>query len=146
MNAKWKEIRKSLKNMNAKWKEIQKSLKKLIKKLLLLVLLLVVAYMFYCCVNPIPKYSEKELIQVLDSPDGKKKLNIYLGPPEWAIMVDDYIVGEVEFLDHLFRKKKVIYSKYHTDLEEAKWLDNERVLINRKVMDIYNSETWVYIK
>lgn len=117
-----------------------------IKRILLLLSILFIAYLFYSCTRPYAHYCKDELIQEINSPDGQKKLNIYQGPPQNSIMVDFYVIAEIEFLNKKIFKSKVIYGKDHSEFEKANWIDDQYVEIDGTIIDIENPKTWVTMK
>ena len=61
----------------------------------------------------LPVYSEEEKIQEIYSPDHSVKMNIYQGPPADAVMVDFYVVCEME--DSSSGRKDVVYKRIHEE-------------------------------
>ena len=89
----------------------------------------------------LPVYSEEEKIQEIYSPDHSVKMNIYQGPPADAVMVDFYVVCEME--DSSSGRKDVVYYRNHEEHNECYWLDNETVVINGEKIDITDKNTWI---
>jgi len=107
------------------------------KRILIFISLVIgIAIFTISCINKNPEYSADELVCEYDSPDETMTLRIYQGPPEDTIMVDYYVVGEIEFKNKIFFSKKIIYYEYHEEFQDAYWLDNENVVINEKMVEI----------
>lgn len=112
------------------------SRKNMKKRLIFIFLMIGIAIFTNSCINKDPEYSADELVCEYDSPDKTMTLKIYQGPPEDTIMVDFYVVGEVEFKDKKLFGKKMIYYEYHEEFQNAYWLDDKTVVINEKVVEI----------
>ena len=106
------------------------------KRLIFISLVIGIAIFTISCINKNPEYSADELVCEYDSPDETMTLRIYQGPPEDTIMVDYYVVGEIEFKNNIFFSKKIIYYEYHEEFQDAYWLDDENVVINEKRVEI----------
>lgn len=85
------------------------------------------------------------MILSLCSSDKRFELKIYQGPPEDSIMVDDYVVGEVEFCEKedTLHDSEMIYFKKHETYESAYWADDTHVVINGNKIDVLNKDTWI---
>ena len=84
--------------------------------------------------------SEYTFLQTSVSPDGTYKLNAYRTEPgattDFSIKV---------FLES-GKKEKRIYDAYHEKSVDIKWLDNHRVCINGKTLDLSEKETYDWRK
>ena len=84
--------------------------------------------------------SEYTLLQTSVSPDGAYKLNAYRTEPgattDFSIKV---------FLES-GKKEKRIYDAYHEKSVDISWLDNERVCINGKTLNLAKNETYDWRK
>lgn len=106
------------------------------KRLKLIFMVIGIAIVIFSCSNRKPDYGDDEMVCEYDSPDETMVLRIYQGPPEDTIMVDFYVVGEVEFKDKKLFNKKMIYYEYHEEFQDAYWLDDKNVVINEKRVEI----------
>lgn len=117
------------------------------KNWILVVCILGVLMLTMKVLNNKPAYGMEELIYECYSPDETVKLSIYQGPPDDAVMVDFYVVGEIEHKKKIllwdYTKKEMIFYKYHEMYKDAYWIDNENILIDGCKIDILNKETWV---
>ena len=84
--------------------------------------------------------SEYTLLQTSVSPDGSYTLNVYRTEPgattDFSIKV---------FLES-GKKEKRIYDAYHEKSVDISWLDNERVCINGKTLNLAKDETYDWRK
>lgn len=94
--------------------------------------------------NDGPVRGENELIGEFLSPNENLKIYIYEGPPKDSVMVDFYVVGEVEYMKTPLHEKALIFYRYHEKFEECYWIDDEHVVINGTEIDIADKNTWVY--
>ena len=67
------------------------------KRFIFIFLVIGIVISMISCLNKKPEYTVDELVYECDSPDKTMKLKIYQGPTKDAIMVDFYVVGEIEF-------------------------------------------------
>lgn len=114
------------------------------KVIIISVLVILSITILFQCANSKPDYNDEILVEKIFSPDENTVLNIYQGPMSDSVMVDVYVVGEICFIRQpsVLSTKKVVYYRYHDELDEAYWIDNENLVLNGTTINIYNSETW----
>ena len=117
------------------------AMKKIVLSLALLVVM--VLGLIFAILNKGPSYSEDELVGEWYSPNKSVKVCIYQGPPQDAVMVDFYVVGEIQYEGKSLFNKKMIYYKYHEAFEDCYWEDNEKVVINGNVINVNDKGTWI---
>lgn len=101
-----------------------------------MVVLLSIASLGLIKKDNVPKYSQNELVGEFYSPINLKKISIYQGPDKDAVMVDNFVVGEMD--------DKIIYYKYHDQFESCYWNDEDNVVINGQIINVEDKDTWIY--
>jgi len=100
---------------------------------------LAVFAIFYFTNNFSENTSRYTLLTTSVSPDGTYTLNAYRTEPgattDFSIKV--FLSG---------KKNKRIYDAYHEETVDIKWLDNKRVCINGKTLDLSEKETYDWRK
>jgi Family of unknown function (DUF5412) len=81
--------------------------------------------------------SSEELILTTHSPDEKHKINFYLtnGGATTSFGVLGKIDGPLWF-------QKTIYDDYRMNKVDVKWINNDKILINKHLLDLKKGETY----
>ncbi|MBQ6381070.1 MAG: hypothetical protein IJJ41_05700 [Clostridia bacterium] len=110
--------------------------------IIVIVFVLIASSVFgiYWLTNRKENTSRYTLLTTSVSPDGTYTLNAYRTEPgattDFSIKV--YLESG--------KKEKRIYDAYHEETVDIKWLDNERVCINGKTLELSEKETYDWRK
>lgn len=108
-------------------------------------LVLPILLILVSCKNyKVPDYGYEELVGEYYSPTNSKKVCVYQGPTKEAIMVDDFVVCEIEDEKDSYYKNKIIYYKNHEQFFECYWKDDDNIVINGQIINIADKKTWIH--